>query len=88
MTQRKIEIFSAGCPVCKNAIETVERLACSSCDIEVLDMNDASSAQRADALGVKRVPAVVVDGKLLDCCTSGAVEEAVLRAAGIGSPVS
>lgn len=38
--KRKIEIFSAGCPACRETVELVERLACPSCDVQVLDMND------------------------------------------------
>jgi len=33
--KRKIEIFSAGCPACVDAIEIVNRVACDSCETEV-----------------------------------------------------
>jgi hypothetical protein len=49
-------------------------------------MNDDSVAERADSLGVRSVPAVVVDGELLDCCKRGPTQEA-LEDAGIGSPL-
>ena len=42
--KRKIEVFSAGCPVCQETIELVKRNACQSCDITVLDMNNANVA--------------------------------------------
>ncbi len=48
---------------------------------------DSLVAQRAKDLGVRTVPAVAVDGKLLDCCNGG-VDEQTLRAAGVGSPIS
>ncbi len=35
---RKIEIFSAGCPLCSEAEKTVRELACPSCDVTVLNM--------------------------------------------------
>lgn len=83
--KRKIEIFSAGCPVCQEAIELVNGIACPSCDVTVLDMkDDAAVARRAETLGVRSVPAVVIDGKLADCCTGRGISEAVLRAEGIG----
>lgn len=85
--KRKIEVFSAGCPACVETIELVNRVACSSCEISVLDMNRADVAQRAKGLGVRSVPAVVIDGKLADCCTSSGPREATLRAAGLGRPV-
>ena len=35
--------------------------------------------------GVKRVPAIAVNGKLLDCCTNIAITKDDLTNAGIGS---
>ncbi len=81
---RKVEVFSAGCPACEGAIELVNRLACPSCEVSVLDMNDAAVAERARGLGIRSVPAVVVDGKLADCCAGRGPDEATLRAAGLG----
>jgi glutaredoxin 3 len=86
--KRKIEIYSAGCPLCVAAVEQVERIACSSCDIEVLDLNEPQVAARAQELGINRVPAVLIDGKLAECCATSAVNESVLCAAGVGVPLS
>jgi glutaredoxin len=86
--KRKVEIFSAGCPCCDETIQTVKQLACPSCDVEVLDMRQDDVAQRAKQLGVRSVPAVVIDGKLADCCAGRGVDEATLRAAGLGVPLS
>jgi glutaredoxin 3 len=83
-TKRKIEVFSAGCDVCKEVIEMVQRAACPSCEITVHDMKDMSVAKRAKFLGIRSVPSVVIDGKLADCCASRGVDEQVLRAAGLG----
>jgi len=85
-TTRNIEIFSAGCPVCRETVDLVTRLACPSCDITVLDIHDERVADRAKALGLRAVPAVAVDGRLAECCTSGPTE-ASLRGAGIGRPL-
>lgn len=84
--KRKIEIFSAGCPVCEETIERVNRVACPSCEITVLDMQDPAVARRAKGLGVRSVPAVAIDGKLAQCCDGRGPEEATLRAAGLGQP--
>ena len=81
---RRVEVFSAGCPACMEAIELVESLACPSCEVSVLDMHDGAAASRAKTLGINRVPAVVIDGKLTECCASGGPDEATLRAAGLG----
>lgn len=85
--KRTIEIFSAGCSACEEAIETVKRTACPSCDTEVLDMHKPEVAARAATLGINRIPAIVVDGVLANCCPSGPVDEQVLRAAGVGVPL-
>ncbi len=84
--KRKIEVFSAGCPACDETIELVNRVACSSCEVSVLDMNQPEVAERAKRLGIRSVPAVVIDGKLADCCTGRGADEATLRAAGLGQP--
>ncbi|MDH3241590.1 MAG: thioredoxin family protein [Alphaproteobacteria bacterium] len=85
--QRRIEIYSAGCPTCEEAIELVTRIACPSCDVKVLDMNDADVAAKAKQLGIRSVPAIVVDGKLADCCSGRGPDEASLKASGIGIPL-
>ncbi len=88
MTTRKVEIFSAGCPLCKETEEMVNRLTCSSCEVSVVDMHDLMGASRAKALGVKSVPAVAVDGKLADCCAGRGPDEATLITAGLGQALS
>lgn len=85
-TKRKIEIFSAGCPVCQETAELIKQLACPSCEVVVLDMNDPHVAERARSLGIRSVPAVAIDGKLASCCSGRGVEEGALRAAGLGQP--
>ncbi len=88
MEKRTIEIFSAGCSVCEQTISMVRRIACDSCVITVLDMSDAATAMRAEALAIASVPAVVVDGELLSCCSGRGVNEEALREAGVGQPLS
>jgi len=87
MASRKVEIFSAGCSVCDETVELVKRISCPSCDVLVLNMNDQKVAQRARSLGIRSVPAVVVDGKLASCCAGRGPNESELRAAGIGQPL-
>jgi glutaredoxin len=84
--KRQVEVFSAGCPVCDSVIDLVRRLACDSCDVTVVDIRDATVAQRAETLGVRSVPAVVINGRLADCCAGRGPTEADLRREGIGQP--
>jgi hypothetical protein len=50
-TKRTIDVFSAGCPACQDAVALVQRAACPSCEVTVLDMNDPQVANRAKRLG-------------------------------------
>ncbi len=84
-TKRKVEVFSAGCPACRDVVALVQQVACPSCEVSVLDMNDPNISSRAKSLGVRSVPAVVIDGKLADCCTGSGPDETTLRAAGLGT---
>ena len=86
--KRNVEIFSAGCSVCQDVIDLVSDIACPSCAVVVSNMQDPEIAARAKALGVKTVPAVAIDGKLAECCSGMGVNEASLRAAGIGQPLA
>jgi len=84
---RKVEVFSAGCSTCNETVELVKRGACSSCEVIVHDMHDMQVAKRAKELGIRSVPAVVIDGKLAACCSDRGVDERTLRAAGLGIPL-
>ena len=88
MAKRKVEVFTSGCPVCEPAVELVKKTACSSCEVVIYDLNAGCATNecrdKAKKYGITKVPAVVVDGKLLDCCKTGKISEQALRAAGIG----
>ena len=86
--KRIVEVFSAGCPACDDTVKLVRGIACSSCEVRVLDMNDDVVSARARELGIRTVPAVVVDGQLAGCCQAGGPTEEGLRAAGIGTALS
>ena len=86
-TKRLIEIFSADCPACEETIALVNSVACPSCQVEVLDMHQPAVALKAKQYCIRTVPAVVINGKLADCCTGRGPEESVLRAAGLGVPI-
>jgi len=86
MSRRKIEVFIAGCPACDETVKMVNEVACPSCEVVVLDMHDPAVAARASELGVRSVPAVVIDGELAGCCAGRGPDEATLRAAGLGEP--
>jgi hypothetical protein len=84
-TKPKIKIFSAGCPLCLEVIEVVMREVGSSCEVIVRSMTDARGFGRATALGVRSVPAIAIDGKLVSS-GSGIDVMKILRDAGLGQP--
>ena len=86
-TTRKIEVFSAGCAVCEDTIALVNSIACPSCEVKILDMQKPDVSKKAKQYGIRSVPAVVVDGKLADCCAGRGPDERQLLATGIGSPL-
>jgi glutaredoxin 3 len=82
--RRKIEIFSTGCAMCNDTIEMVRRTADPCYEVIIRDMVDSRVLARAKELGIRCLPAIVIDGKLADCCRCPGIDEQKLRAAGIG----
>jgi glutaredoxin 3 len=82
--KRTVEVLTAGCTVCDEAAKIVRGLVCESCDLQVLDMRTKSAQTKARTYGVRRVPALVVDGQLADCCRQGGVDSGTLQRLGVG----
>ncbi|GAC1477703.1 MAG: hypothetical protein NVS1B4_20740 [Gemmatimonadaceae bacterium] len=85
MAKRKVELFSAGCSLCAETERTVKTLVCEDCDLEVHDMRTPAAQAKAKTYGVTRVPSVVVNGTLAECCAAGPVKASTLRALGVGA---
>lgn len=83
-----VEVFTAGCPLCKDTLKLIEELACEDCDVVVYNLNDPCESgeclEKVKTYGITRVPSVVVDGRLADCCKVEPISIEVLKAAGIG----
>lgn len=84
--KRKIEVFTAGCQLCDETVKMVTDLICPSCDLTVYDLKK-DGMDKAKEYGVNSVPTVVVNGRMLDCCTRGKPTKEDLKAAGIGAPI-
>ena len=87
MTKRLVEVFIAGCPLCDETVKLVRELACSNCELKIYDLHQENEAEKEKRTQyrIHRVPAVVVDGKLAECCSSQQpVSRELLVAAGIG----
>lgn len=89
--KRKIEIFTAGCPVCEDTVKQVREAACPSCEVIVYDLNKGCETNecrdKAKEYGIKSVPAVAIDGKLASCCDNNGVDIETLKQAGLGQPL-
>ncbi len=88
LNKRKIEIFTAGCTVCEPVVEMVKSMACSSCEVIVYDLTNPAETEvlqeKVKTYGIKALPAIAVNGKLLSCCQNKGISADVLKSAGIG----
>ncbi|MBI4870053.1 MAG: thioredoxin family protein [Candidatus Riflebacteria bacterium] len=83
----KIEVFTAGCGFCEPVVEQARQIARQNCELLVRDVRSNPEAlARATELGVQRVPAVAIDGRLAPCCSATWSVEEALREAGVGEP--
>lgn len=63
-SKRKIEIFTAGCPLCLETVAAVKK-AVASCGCDVVEHNISSQiSSEAQRYGVKAVPTIVIDGQI------------------------
>ncbi len=89
MAKHIVEVFTAGCPLCDETVKLVRNLACENCDVQIYDLREGCASnecrEKATRYGIHRVPAVVVDGKLAECCQNQQpVTREALVLAGIG----
>jgi len=86
---KKIEIFTAGCPVCEPVVGWVKEMASSDDQITIHNLATQCETKicvkKAEEYGVERLPAIVVDGQLLGCCKNVGITKDDLLNAGIGA---
>src|SRR5206468_8102265 len=65
--KRRVEVFTAGCPVCTEVVGLVRSMACPSCEVRVNDLRDGCATnecrEKATRYGVTAVPAVAVEDR-------------------------
>jgi len=85
--KRKIEVFTAGCPVCKPVVELVQSMACSNCEVEVYDLSRQTDPEfytdKLKHYKVTGLPTVIVNGQRVDIAEGGITREQ-LSQAGVG----
>lgn len=76
--KRKVEIFTAGCPVCDETVRQLKAALPDECEILIYDLNKGCETNecrdKARAYGVKSVPAVAIDGQLASCCSGKGID--------------
>ncbi|WP_286754977.1 thioredoxin family protein [Roseivirga sp. UBA838] len=86
--KRQVEIFTANCPVCDPVVNMAKELACDQCEITIYDLvkqcEDKTCLTKLKEYQIKKVPAIAVNGKLLDCCRDQGISKEDLIEAGIG----
>ena len=83
MAKRQIELFIAGCPVCEPAEALVNEMACPDCEVTIHNLQE-SGAEQAAEYGLRTIPAVVVDSRLVSCCDTPGPTRETLAQAGVG----
>jgi glutaredoxin 3 len=61
-----IEIFSAGCPLCRHVIEDIQIGKCQRCNQIVYDINNMTDKVkgRMKEYGITSVPTTIIDGRI------------------------
>ncbi|MBI1342441.1 MAG: glutaredoxin [Terrimonas sp.] len=82
--KQKIEIFTAGCPVCDPVVNLVKETISDNSDIIIYDLvkqcEEKTCIQKMSVYGINRVPSIVVNGKLLECCDSPITKQDLVMA--------
>jgi Thioredoxin domain len=85
MMKMQVDIFTAGCPVCEPVVQLVKDTAGNHCDITIHNLSESRHKDILKKYNLTRLPAIAVDGKLLDCCKNITITKEDLIGAGIGS---
>ena len=90
MTKRRVEVFTAGCRICAETVNLVKSVACPSCDVRIYDLREGCSTNecrdKPTQYRITAVPAIAVNGVLMDSCRRQTITAASLREAGVGQP--
>ncbi len=85
--KKKVEVFTAGCSVCTPVVELIKTNASKLCDIIIYDLLKQHESKECLAkiaeYNIKAIPAVAVDGKLINCCQNTGVSKEELVKAGV-----
>ncbi len=84
----QIEVFTAACPLCSPVVQLVKETAHDNCEIIIYNLTEKDKRElftkKINKYGLNKLPSVVVDGKLIDCCQNSEITKEDLMNAGIG----
>jgi len=85
--KKKVEIFTAGCSVCSPVVDLIKTNASDDCEVIIYDLikqcDSKECISKVVDYGLKSIPAVAVNGALLNCCKTKGVSREELIKAGI-----
>lgn len=65
MVGHEIEIFTAGCPLCKKTVEIVREAMCPECILKEYKIAEREEdMRRAEEKGVKSIPTMIIDERI------------------------
>ncbi len=61
-----IEVFSAGCPLCREVVDLIAVGKCAGCSLTEYNLTNSSPElkQKIRGYGIKVVPTVIIDGTI------------------------
>jgi len=78
----KVEVFTAGCKFCSSVESQVREVVTDKHEVVVYHLNDESGSseyfETAKNYGINSMPAVVVNGELLSCCSRNSFDPKLL----------
>ncbi len=81
----KVEVFTAGCKFCNNVETQVKEVVAGNHELVIYNLGNTDTydeySKKAEAYGIKTLPAVVVDGSLLSSCKQNGFRKEQLVAA-------
>jgi hypothetical protein len=87
---KKVEVFTAGTFLCKDAMRKVRSVAFPSVRVNEYNLleleEDDPGYRKAIEYGIASVPTVVVDGKIAHFCVREPITEGNLRRVGVDRP--
>lgn len=85
--KKKVEIFIAGCTVCSPVVDLLKSSISDNCELIIYDLIKQCESKecliKVHEYGIKAIPSIAVDGKLLKCFENKGISKEELINAGI-----